>query len=258
VFYRLIEYIYEGQCYPQIKIKEEPPDTLEVPLMVVRGVPGALPESFEWFVKSSIACGSHLTTDETLSIVTDIIKLLCLAQRYEITDMSSCCLYKLRLCPFETREVTALVELVSTQIPETESTSKIYAFMYENIRIQKPRLDDCLAFERLFANGIVPSQTLLQILKTTKTKQVEYMRKLSVKNLGIAVCHEDVTAADSLSKYGPDDDQPYKFGSAKIGEVFSARGGVIPEGLFLAINYPAEQGVVFHRSSFFFLKANNI
>ncbi|EPE26165.1 POZ [Glarea lozoyensis ATCC 20868] len=257
VFHRLVEFIYEGKCYPRIINEEEMEEYLEAPIMVVKDVPNSLAEGYDWGLESSIACGSHLTTDETLSTVTGIIQLLCLAHRYGINDLCSCCLDKLRLCPFGTREVTALIELVSTQIPETESTSEIYAFMYEHIRIQKPRLDDCLVFERLFENRAVPSQTLLQILKTTKTKQIEYMRQISLGIVGVAVCHEEVTAADSQKKYGTDDKPHFIFGSAKIGEVSSGRANN-SEGLFLARNNPVGDGVVFPLSSFFFLKKNNI
>jgi hypothetical protein len=256
-FYNVVEFMYEGQCYPRIRTENEC-DTLEVSLMVVRDVAGIEPEEYRSSLDGSIACGSHLTTSETLETVTGIIRLLCLAQRYELISLSNHCLEKLKLCPFGTREVAALVEHISTQVPETKATAEIYEFLYEKIRIHRLRLDVCSSFQLLYENEAVPAPTINTLLSTSVAIQADFIHKNSNAGQTIAYCIIEVKAEKCLAKYGPDTDDHYvsKFGSARVGEMFIAEDNTCDSrGLFTARNTWDGKLMAFPKSSFHFLNA---
>jgi hypothetical protein len=240
LFRHVIEYLYEGQCAPRIISEDGKPSTLDTSLLVVRNLKDAEPEEYGSSLEASVGCGAHLTTDDTLSIVTTIIKLACLGHRYLLDGLHKHCLQKLQLCPFGTREVAALVKHILTQVPNTQASAEIYRFLDEKVRVHRLRLYTCPAFQQLFANPSLSSCELLELLSTGQSRATDFVHENMLEGFNIAFCITEVKVSDCVAKYGPDDASNYvtKFGSAKKGEAFLTKSkSGDSRGIFVAKNF---------------------
>jgi hypothetical protein len=186
--------------------------------MVVRDVHGAKQEQYGLELMRGITCGSYLTTTESLAIVTGIVEVLCLAHKYLIFELSDYCLEKLKLCPFGTREVAMLLELVVTQVLERKATASLYDFLRDNMRIHRLRLMDCVTFQRLY--DIIHTSTISELLASVDVLQAEFIDKATKKGLTVLRFITEVKVNTSSRIYGPNDNYNTKFGSAKQGEVY--------------------------------------
>jgi hypothetical protein len=257
--------MYEGEFYPRIMTKKEIKTEnkeikaafLEIPMKVVRDVFNPTPEIFTAALASSVACGAYLTTMETLVVVRELIQLMCLVHKYELPTLSEKCLEKLRLCPFGTREVAALLEYIVIQVQDTQASAIIYKFLYQQVGMHRLRLDTCPTFQELYQNPAIHSSIINLILSKGQEMALEFIRISVAAGLPVAQCIREVRVIDSLNKYGADDKFACKFGSAQKGEIFI---GMVPEihvdkrGLVVVNNQRQAPGMVFPSDSFHVLK----
>lgn len=157
IFSRLLEYLYEGDCFPrQVSCISGTTTAFERPLFVRRNVPGSEPEPYsnitgksnlcQLNVKkmlqriSGIACGAWLPTYGNLHLFELVVRTLCLGDKYGAEDLVQNCLSKLRGFPVGTKEVTVLAKHLLTTIPKSEGRKDVYTFLSNHIRIHRPRL----------------------------------------------------------------------------------------------------------------------
>jgi hypothetical protein len=183
-------------------------EILDLNLQVVRDVGGAASEQYEQSLYGSVSCGAHLTTTKTTEAVTNIIRQLCLANKYEQITLVAQYLERLKLCPFSPKEVIALIENVAKHIPDTGTAGTIYDFVYDNIRLQGPRLITCLVFPNLFTKA-GPLSRVTSILAKGIAAQTTFIKT----NSGVifARCINPVSISACVAKCGPDDKAPVKF-----------------------------------------------
>ncbi|EPE26158.1 POZ [Glarea lozoyensis ATCC 20868] len=265
LFHKVVQFMYEGEFYPRIMTKKEIKTEyieskaafLEIPMKVVRDVFNPAPEIFTAALASSVTCGAHLTTMETLVVVRELIQLMCLAHKYEIPTLSEKCLEKLRLCPFGTREVAALLEYVVTQVQDTQASANIYNFLYQQVGMHRLRLDTYPNFQELYQNAAIYSSIINLILAKGQEMAVEFIRTCVAAGLPVAQCISEVRVIDNLNKYGADDTFVSKFGSAKKGEMFigmDSKVVVDNRGLIIVNNQRQAPGMVFPSDSFHVLQ----
>lgn len=270
LFHKVVQFMYEGDCHPRMtsdklvkgkmmatnvasKSPVQSKIDLEVPLMVVRDVPYPVPEIYSTTLFSSVACGAHLTTTETFTTVREIIEVLCLAQRYEITGLSARCLEKLKLCPFGTREVAALVESVLIQVQETQASAAVYEFLYHKVGLHRTRLDSCVAFQALYTIPSIQASTINMVLSKGQDTVVDFIHTSVAMGHQLAHCKRDVKVSDSLSKYGPDNTFISKFGSANKGEMFAAKQITVDKRRLIMVSNNLMPGGMVYPVDFFVL-----
>jgi hypothetical protein len=212
--------LHQCQCLPKVIESKECGKFLDLNLQVVRDVGGAASEQYEQSLYGSVSCGAHLTTTKTTEAVTNIIRQLCLANKYEQITLVAQYLERLKLCPFSPKEVIALIENVAKHIPDTGTAGTIYDFVYDNIRLQGPRLITCLVFPNLFTKA-GPLSRVTSILAKGIAAQTTFIKT----NSGVifARCINPVSISACVAKCGPDDKAPVKFESAQNEDEFIVR-----------------------------------
>jgi hypothetical protein len=80
-----------------------------------------------------VSSGIYISTKETSELFSNILELLCVADRYGIEALVENCLQKLEIFPIGTREVALLSQHVLGSIPD--SRKDICSFFAEHVNI---------------------------------------------------------------------------------------------------------------------------
>jgi hypothetical protein len=247
---RVVEFIYEGDCFPRQKLLPTASFSLEVPLLIRRTTLNSEEEEYSPHFSGGISSGTYIATTETHQLLAMVVQLLCLADRYGMEDLVKICFQKLKHFPIGTNELSVLVQHVIGSIPETRVD--IYEFLADQFRLHLPQLGTCPVFRSLLEGEMsLLGQGLMRLtIRTAMSAQSGYLGKVVKKGTKVAMCIEDITAEACIVRYGSDDGYPIKFGTAKAGEVFVSDGTMDSRNIFCTLPVPDGRSLAFPASSF--------
>jgi hypothetical protein len=99
LFRRVVEFLYEGDCFPRQKLLPAS-FGFEVPLKVKSTALDSKEEDYVPSLAVEMASGTYLATAETHQLFTVVAKLLCVADRYIIEDLVEMGLSKVEAVPY--------------------------------------------------------------------------------------------------------------------------------------------------------------
>lgn len=253
VFRHCVEFIYEGDCFPRWKKPLQEPLSLEPSTQVERVIAKSVPEEYSQKLSFGVSSGTYIATAKTHELLYSVVQLLCLADRYGIEDLAQLCLQKMKHFPIGTKEVALLIQHIVGNIPETRTD--VYEFLMDQIRLHRPRLNDCPAFRSLLENETsILGQGIARLLINVPTPaQVLRMFNAVEKGAKAALCIEEVTIKGCIAAFGADDEYPIKFGAAKTGEFLITNAAIDKRGIFCAQREIGGPSLAFPRRSFIFM-----
>ncbi|CAG8983545.1 hypothetical protein HYALB_00004346 [Hymenoscyphus albidus] len=252
VFGRLIEYLYEGDCFPKLVAgPSENAEIFEVPLFVKENAPREKQEQYihmAWYetkeisgnqmerrLTSLVNCGVYISSDKTFQLFEMVVKTLCLSDRYGIGDLFQKCLTKLRYFPIGTKEVALLTKLILENIPKSDESKDAYEFLSSCIHLHRHRLATCEAFQVLQnTDDVLVLQGLLALMAPV-LMQPTASEILSIKDKALAlvrsscqarllVCLKDISAEVNRDIFMRDEPRltisNMVFGACMKGEVY--------------------------------------
>jgi hypothetical protein len=245
----VVEFIYEGDCFPRQKLLPTASFSLEVPLLIRRTTLDSEEEYSPPF-SGGMSSGTYIATTETHQLLAMVVQLLCLGDRYGMEDLVKICFQKLKHFPIGTNELSVLVQHVIGSIPETRV--EIYEFLTDQFRRHLPQLGTCPAFKSLLESEMsLLGQGLMRLTtRTAMSTQSGYLGEVLKKGTRVAMCMEDITAEECIERYGSDDGYPIKFGTAKAGEVFVSDGKMDSRNIFCTLQVSDVPSLAFPASSF--------
>lgn len=250
LFRRVVEFLYEGDCFPRQKLLSATSVGFEVPLKVKSTGLDSKEEDYVLSLSVEMASGTYVATAETHKLFTMVTKLLCVADRYIIEDLVEITFKKLKDFPIGTKEVVVLAEHIVRSIPETRGN--IHKFLADQVYLHLPRLSNYPEFRSLLESEMsILGQGLIRLITDASlSAQGRYFDKALENSTKLVVCVTDVTVEGCREIYGSDDNYPIKFGAAVAGEVLLSDGEVNSRGIFTARYVANGPTLAFPMSSF--------
>jgi hypothetical protein len=250
LFRRVVEFMYEGECFPREILDLRESYILEAPLKVKSTLLDSKEEDYIPSLSAEIASGTYIATAETHQLFTMVTKLLCVADRYLIENLVEMTFQKLKHFPIGTEELVVLAEHVIGSIPE--SRRNIYEYLTDQIRLHLPRLNNSQKFTSLLDSEMtILGQGLIRlIIDASLSAQGRYFNKVLENTTKVVVCIADVTVEGCRKIYGSDDDYPTKFGVAVAGQVLLSDGIVDSRNILCAQHVLDGPKLAFPASSF--------
>ena len=161
-----MEFIYEGDCFPHWKSPAVYSLRLGNLPAVQKTIPDSVPQKYSPSLSFGVSSGIYISTKETSELFSNILELLCVADRYGIEALVENCLQKLKIFPIGMREVALLSQHVLGSIPD--SRKDVYSFFAEHVNIQLPWLMDCPDFRMLLESefSTIPQGIAKLLIKT--------------------------------------------------------------------------------------------
>jgi len=254
LFRRVVEFIYEGDFFPRLKVPPTAYHGFEVPLKVKSTSSDSEEEDYVPHLSVEVESGAYLVVAETHQLFMMLIKLLCVADRYLFEDLVEMTFRKLKHFPIGTKEVVILIQYVVGSIPETRGD--IHKFLADQVYFHLPRLGNCPKFTSLLENetSILGQGLVRLIIESSFVAQGRYLLRALLENgARLAVCTADVTVDESKERYGSDDGYPVKFGAAKTGEILISNRDIDPRYIICGQHILGGPTLAFPVSSFMLL-----
>lgn len=250
MFRRVVEFLYEGDCFPRQKLLPAVLFGFEVPLKVKRTASDSKEEDYAPSHVVEMASGTYLALAETHQLFTMVTKLLCVADRYIIEDLVDMTFQKLTHFPIGIKELAVLAQHVIGSIPETRSD--IHKFLADQVYLHLPRLSSCPEFTSLLESEMSTlGQGLVSLITNASlSAQGRYFDNVLQNNAKVVVCITDVTVDGCRERYGSDDNYEIKFGAAMAGEVLLSDGTVDRRNMLVGQHVLNGPKLAFPASSF--------
>ncbi|KAH6668316.1 hypothetical protein B0J14DRAFT_159378 [Halenospora varia] len=234
LFRRVVEFIYEGDCFPRQKLLPAASFGFEVPLKVKSTASDSKEEDYVPSLAVEMASGTYFAIAETHQLFTMVTKLLCVADRYIIEDLVEMTFQKLKHFPIGIKELAVLAQHVIRSIPETRGD--IHKFLADQVYLHLPRLSNCPEFTSLLESemSILGRGLVRLITDASLSAQGRYFNKVLDNDAKVVVCITNTTVDGCRDRYGSDDNYEIKFGAAMAGEVLLSDGTVDSRNILLA------------------------
>ncbi|KAH8810707.1 hypothetical protein F5884DRAFT_780179 [Xylogone sp. PMI_703] len=251
VFRRVVEFLYEGDCFPRKLKSSDESFCLEAPLLIKR-VSDDKEMEYKKSCAGEMAMGAYITMPGTNQMFLIITQTLCVAERYGIEDLLELCFDKIRNFPIGTNEFVILAQHVIKHLPETRF--KIHQFLADQLYLHVSRLHECKGYESLLETEMsLLGRGLMKLVTGAISSQGRSIDKNFNQYYYLAICIEDVNAKDCSNKYGANSSK-LEYGTARVGEILTTSNTSRGKDLFSAKHLRDDSESIFPKYSFKLLK----